>query len=346
MKIANSRLNKSALAIEDAQTEIRVLIKTSWQSGEALPKVAIRLQRIIDIALKDIPIATLKADAERSLKNFARRQWQLWQSLRISPRVLFYLGAQTAKGAKFKTLPTANDLRVLRRLQGVKTNFVVYDKGVPLSTYYKRVWDEGVKPTLDRIMQEVALDPNDFTGRNSLRNLAEMEVRYKAHQDSIAELKQSGTKLVIASSHADCSKRCAPHQGKIYSLDGTYGTTADGRKYEPLENATDIYYTTKAGRTYKNGLLGFNCRHKLSVFRGQQPTVISEKERKREYSITLEQRNLERAVRKKRVEALMLKDIDAQGYQQAKAQANVLYNRYKNYSKENNRAYYPMRVAI
>ena len=133
---------------------------------------------------------------------------------------------------------------------------------MPLGKYYKDVWEENVLPTLDKIAQSKALDPNDLTGRNSLRNLAEMEVRYTDHLDSIDDLKSRGVKLVIASTHADCSKRCLRWQGRIYSLDGTYGEI-NGKKYIPLEVATNIYYTTKAGRVYKNGLLGFNCRHRL-----------------------------------------------------------------------------------
>ena len=77
----------------------------------------------------------------------------------------------------------------------------------------------------------------------------------------------------------------------------------------------------------------------------QTPTVTAE-ERKREYAITLRQRELERAVRKKKVEALMLKDINKSGYAKAKAEAKILYGKYKEYSHENERAYYPMRVAI
>lgn len=99
-----------------------------------------------------------------------------------------------------------------------------------------------------------------------------------------SDFKSNGVKLVIASAHADCSGRCSKWQGKVYSLDGSYGTTEDGREYQPLENATDVYYTTKAGRTYKNGLLGFNCRHKLHEFNGQQPQTISKEDRKKEYA--------------------------------------------------------------
>lgn len=135
---------------------------------------------------------------------------------------------------------------------------MVTDTGVPLSRYYSDVWRNQVKPVLDRLCDGVALDPNDYSGRNSLRNLAEMEVRYNDHLQSIEALKAAGERLVVCSAHADCSDRCAPWQGRVYSLDGTSGVI-DGHRYVPLEQATDIYYTTKAGRVYKNGLLGLTA---------------------------------------------------------------------------------------
>ena len=214
-----------------------------------------------------------------------------------------------------------------------------------LSRYYSDVWRNRVKPALDRLCNGVALDPHDYTGRNSLRNLAEMEVRYADHLDNIADLKAEGERLVVCSAHADCSDRCAPWQGRVYSLDGTSGVI-DGNRYVPLERATDIYYTTKAGRVYKNGLLGFNCRHKLYPYRGELLPVISAEERKAEYEVTKRQRAMERDVRRAKTSALMLKDINKAEYIRQRDKAKALYRAYIRYSMDNNRAYYPMRVTI
>ncbi|MBQ8407144.1 MAG: hypothetical protein IJY38_04415, partial [Clostridia bacterium] len=134
---------------------------------------------------------------------------------------------------------------------------------------------------------------------------------------------------------------------RVYSLDGTTGTTKDGRKYVPLETATDIYYTTKAGRTYKNCLLGFNCRHKLKQYiEVMVVPTITEDERKRQDKITKTQRRMERDVIKARETALMYKDVNAKLYQQARNVAKARFEEYKNFSKENKRAYYPDRVKI
>lgn len=219
--------------------------------------------------------------------------------------------------------------------------------GVPTQRYSEEYIKKYVRPVFDRLAKQYPKDPGDISGRNTLRNRAEMEVRYNDHTQSIADLKASGAKLVIASAHADCSERCAPWQGRVYSLDGTRGVTDDGRSYVPLEDATDVYYTTKAGKTYKNGLLGFNCRHFLvpykSGYRFPKPNAAEER---RQYAITEQQRRMEREVRKWRTIAIESKGQDPERYSEARKKAIEANRAYINFSKENGRAYYPSRTKI
>lgn len=359
MKIARNRLNEYALILEDAQTEIREIIKTAFLLSLTKPVIERKVNTVITKTAKQIKIPRLASDSRQSLLTFASRQYALWLSLALPIKTIKVLGSEAGKGFPYKSKPTTKAERAIIAsvensllsvgkplTRQITPSYITDSKGVPLSTYYKDVWQNKVKPTLDRIASEVALDPNDYTGRNSLRNLAEMEVRYNDHLEAIERFKADGVRLVVASAHADCSDRCAKWQGRVYSLDGTYGVTPEGHRYVPLEVATDIYYTTKAGRRYKNGLLGFNCRHKLEEYKGELLPTVSAEERKREYAITVRQREMERAVRKKRVEALMLKDINEVGYKQAQAESKRLYTAYKNFCHSNDRAYYPMRVAI
>ena len=219
--------------------------------------------------------------------------------------------------------------------------------GVPLQKFSQEYMRDNVKPALDRLAAQQARDPGDVSGRNTLRNRAEMEVRYQAHLDGIEDLKRQNVRLVICSTHADCSERCKPWQGRVYSLDGTSGTTDDGRRFQPLENATDIYYTTKTGKTYKNGLLGFNCRHFLvpykSGYRFPKPNAAEER---REYNITQTQRRMEADVRKWRTVAVENKDIDQKRYLDARRKAIAANKAYIAYSKQHNRAYYPSRTKL
>ena len=342
MKAAFDKLNPYALAFENAQTLIREIVKKAFLRQVPMSAAREAIIKVIEQATQNEKIPRLQDAGRRSLWAFAENQLQTWRSMDVDAEMLLFLGEwrqgkQPAQTSAYIGTEAANG--------GGSISPRVYDMGVPLQQYYKDVWENKVKPIIDRLVEDTPLDPNDITGRNSLRNLAEMEVRYNGHLDNIAELKNAGVKIVVCSSHADCSDRCAPWQGRLYSLDGTSGTI-DGHKYIPLEVATDIYYTTKAGITYKNGLLGFNCRHHLEQYQGELLPQISSEQSKKESDITKQQRAMERAVRKVEAKAIMLKDIDARAARQAKREATKLYQEYMDFSVANNRAFYPSRIEI
>ena len=342
-------LNEQASVLVDAQTDIKTAIKQSILSGKSAEEAKDKINRIIDRAVERIRSPTLKQDGKVSLMKFANLAYARFnQNLKgISPlkiaAVTVLMRAITAKQPRGEVYRpnTATE-----RKAALTLSYTANDKGIPLREFQK-TYIERVDRALEELATARAMDPNDFTGRNSLRNFAEMQVRYERHQSEIVKLKERGVKLVICSVHADCSERCARWQGQVYSLDGTRGTTEDGRQYQPLENATDVYYTTKAGRTYKNGLLGFNCRHKLFEYKPKMAIPsVSEQKQKREYAITLKQREMERDVISARENTLIYKDADVEKYRAWKRVAVERYKNYKRFSAENKRAYYPDRVKI
>lgn len=351
-------LNDQASVLIDAQTDIKTAIKQGVLSGASFLTVKKSVQNIIDTALAKIRSPTLKEDARISLMRFADRAYgRFTQNLAgipsaLLPAVVVLTRGITESGQKVglyypKTDDERKAMRALQSSGSLQSNAIpVHQNGLPLDEFHK-IYMNRVLTSLDGLSEEYALDPNDFTGRNSLRNLAEMQVRYERHQDEIARFRVKGTKLVVCSVHADCSDRCSHWQGRVYSLDGTSGTTEDGRKYQPLENATDIYYTTKAGRTYKNGLLGFNCRHKLFEYKsGMEIPSVSEAEQKREYAITRIQREMERAVVAARENALEKKGVDIPAWRKWRDIAKERFEDYKKFSQLHDRAYYPDRVKI
>ena len=258
-KPSREQFNESAEAIEDAQGEIRLIVKNAFLYRRQKTETERKIKEAINRAKKKIKIIRLAEDAERSLLNFANQQMRTWKSADVLPEIFLLFGLTTDRNKVERELVEKSNFSQMSRKP------ILYEtdaKGIPLGQYYKNVWKDKIEPTLQRLSKEVALDPNDFSGRNSLRNLAEMEVRYNGHQEDIAKLREAGERLVVCSAHADCSDRCAPYQGRVYSLNGTRGVTPDGRRYVPLEEATNNprdVYVTKAGRVYQNGLLGFNC---------------------------------------------------------------------------------------
>lgn len=350
-------LNPQASILVDAQTDIKIIVKKGVLSGAPFAVVAAEVRKYIRKAISRLTSSVLKKDAKKSLSAFFIKSYNDFKTqLNLSPLLLAAvvllserITERRANGIqeKYFVPKTPREIDAAEQVaERTEIRLRAYDRGLPLQEFQKTYIDR-VSKALGCLAEEKALDPNDVTGRNSLRNLAEMQVRYERHLQEIADLKNSGTRLVVCSVHADCSERCAPWQGRVYSLDGTSGTTEDGRKFIPLETATDVYYTTKAGRTYKNGLLGFNCRHRLLPYKTNMVIpFVSETERKKEDAITKRQRALERAVIGYREEALMYKGNNAEKYREARRNAVEIYDEYKRFSKNNGRAYYPDRVKI
>lgn len=354
MRIANDPLNYQAIAIEEAETELRLLVKDNFLKRINRAKTDSKAREIINKALERIKIPSLKIVAKQSLINFyLRQQREINRINGANLLVLLSLIKLTEKDNE-----TVKNITVHRAKTIVKEAMQNYNEahrtnydttklyGVPLQRFSKDYINENVKPTLDRMIYDYAKDPDDLADRNSLRNKAEMEVRYQSHLDNIEELREQGHKLVIASEHADCSERCRKYQGRVYSLDGTSGTTADGRKFVPLEEATQNPKDL-TNRGVFNGLLGYNCRHYLVPYKDgfhfPKPNPVIEA---KEYEITQKQRYLERQVRHWRTKAIYKKSIDLDEYRKARDKAIAYNKKYIKYSKDNGRAYYPSRTKL
>lgn len=348
---AEKPLNKQAVVVEEAESALRIAAKHGYLNRHPRALMEKEARRVIEGALKRLPNDDLRRAAEVSLWRFFREQLRIWSTIR-GERLAVLLAILSLNGSSAieNPIPKQEALRAVKEYAGPA--FVDYtgdirQMGVPLGRFGEEHTRKLVRPVLDRLRRQKALDPGDVDKRNSLRNRAEMEVRYQDNLSQIERLREKGERLVIASTHADCSERCRGWQGRVYSLDGTSGTTPDGRKYVPLEEATDVWYVTKAGKRYKNGLLGFNCRHRLVPYKNglAAPSVPAEVEVE-EYAVTQKQRQLERNVRRWRAEAEMTKGLDPKAYRKAREKALGWNRRYISFSKAHGRAYYPSRTRI
>lgn len=335
------------------------MTKNEYLKRAPFRKITAKIKRIIDIVLKKIKYPELREATKQSLFDFYRRQYR--EISRINGTNLLVLLScvklTEPNNEIVKNMPLSRAEEIIKSsakdLGYDTTNFYATE----MRKFSQEYITQNVKPVFDRLSKQYPFDPasipkgNIANARNShinsLRNRAELEVRYNGHLENIKNLKEQGHRLVIASTHADCSERCAKLQGRVYSLDGTYGTTPDGRKYVPLEVATDVYYTTKAGKVWKNGLLGFNCRHYLVAYkdgyRFPKPNVAEER---KQYAITEKQRQYERNVRYWRTRAVYEKGIDSKAYKKAREKAVKWNNKYIDFSHSNGRAYYPSRTKI
>lgn len=322
------------------------------QSASSLDAV---FAEILRKTLLRIQIPALRDAARRSLTQFYMRLRLTAGNIPVGSLFVYLALAKTAKKSHSADLGVAEEFLSAvnnREAQAIldrceESGEEVILPGVPLQTYAQTYFRDKIAPVLDRMAKEEALDPDSeaYLGRmNTLRNRAEREVRYQSHIDEIQDFRARGVRLVVISAHADCSERCRPFQGEVFSLDGTSGTTSDGRSFAPLETATDIW--TKNGK-WKNGLFGFNCRHYMVAYQpGASFPKVSAQTERRQYAINIRQRAMESQVRRWKIERDTYRGINRARYLNAKKRAAMAQDRLERFCAENGRAIEPTRTKI
>lgn len=358
MRTTTDTLNRQAIACEEAQSLIRIAVKDGAFKRRPKDEIDKKVRLIILACLARLDSASMKSAAYRSLVAFYNSEMRIVQEIRRRDAIILFLALSRLVTHQIPVRERRGDygedmtLREAREIieetpyipEGDKLEILNY--GNALNTYHDDYIKKYIRPTLNRMAEEEALDPDSekYLGqRSTLRNRAEREVRWQGHIDEIQGFRDKGVKLVIASAHANCSPRCREWQGRVYSLDGTYGKTDDGREYVPLEVATNI--PTPNGKWF-NGLLGFNCRHYLVEYKPHYEfPMVSEATEKREYAIDQKQRYYERQVREWRAKAEMCRGTGAE-YTTAKRKAEMYNRRYIEFSRAHKRAYYPSRTRL
>ena len=228
---------------------------------------------------------------------------------------------------------TLSQTKVIDQFRGYITSGT---KGLPIIRNYDKKVMEQVKLLASENGKYV-----DKNGKSiSLRNKVEMSVRYQENMKDLENFRKD-VKLVWTSSHADASPRCSKWQGKLYSLDGSYGKI-DGIKYEPIENAL----RANGGNSIING---YNCRHYLIEYqpKSKPPKTFTKKEMQKQYKIDQKQRYYENQIRLYKSQELLL---NKKGFEnEANKYLNLwikLEKKYEQFSKENNRAFYRWRTEI
>lgn len=134
-----------------------------------------------------------------------------------------------------------------------------------------------------------------------------------ANEMQFQRMREYGIDLVEVSSHLGARPKCAPYQGKIYSLSGKH----------PRYRA---WSTTSYGDPA--GLLGINCRHVVYPFieglskRRFHPYPKAQNEKM--YKLQQQQRKLERNIRKAKRELRVMEALgDKQGIREAKEKVRL-----------------------
>lgn len=334
-----------AVLVTDAETDIKLLVRDCVVNGDSLYEVNNKVTSFIGDLLNNIESPAIKDKVRQSFPLFATRLYYQWLAV-IGTQALAYSFLTALKAQKtdipkeveekLKSLPKTQNLSSFTASFGN-----AYNRATP-NAVYNLEYEKEVKKRIENIAGMTA--KVDYNSRYSLRASVEIELRNERNQKQIEDLRNDGVQLAWINTHVNCSERCQPWQGKLYSLDGTYGKI-DGISYQPLENATEIY--DKYG--YKNGCLsGFNCRHRLVKYsKGFKPIAIPAKEIKWQRHLEQQQRYMERTVRKYESLALINKaNKETKEYRHYKSMAKSWADKYEKFSKRNKIPFYPSRLDI
>ena len=264
-KYERSGANWQAIAIDEATVEIKDTIVQGVVNRWAYRNLQKRVTEIIKRLVDELESDHLKEQARVALPKLASEVYKkAYNAFGNIPKQTLSL--------LFKP-PSEWTVEEKARIHEHVKNLSPPDPTVYRQGFAVAAGDEQYHAAVKRALSEIiAMEPKaDYESPVNLRNIAEMDVRYNAHLNELGGMRDRGVKLIMVPSHANCSKRCQRYQGRVYSLDGTEGTTSDGKRFRPLEWATknpdDLYTAKSSGRSYYNGLFGFNCRHKMVEYK-------------------------------------------------------------------------------
>lgn len=322
------------------QVKIKQIITADLSAGVSETATKAKIKKLIDTFCNDIEDVGYRDRARAVLvQSFAK-----WYREAATVRaVLPFLIVAVYRNAPFKVVKSA-------RRQAERLPLSLYERVENLTprVEYGREWHDAdyrkrLKAAYTRYLTYLADDEAKYSRRVSLRNLAEVEVRRQEIAQMLYRFRQQGVRYAWASSHADCSERCSHWQGKLYSLDGTYGTE-NGHTFQPIENAINVI--DRYGNI--NGLFGYNCRHRLIPYTSgsRPPRDYSAAQMKRERAIDQRQRQMERIVRNWKMRGYVLRGENAEASKKAFDKAREWTRRYEEYSHANGRAFYRERIQV
>lgn len=210
-----------------------------------------------------------------------------------------------------------------------------------------------LKKALDRLAADPSVSSEEGKRPITLWQRAELDVRHRRQEEMLGKQREEGIDLVWIATHPDCSKRCAPWQGKLFSLtkrsDPRLGHfkvgKVDGRWVYSL---TDIM-AQKDKYGYNNNIIsGFNCRHRTVPYaKGTEPPKEYSAAEIREQRETESRiRAMEREIRLAKTEAELYNGIDRKAYLAKSRAAERAVNAYKAYCEKKGYAWREYRIDI
>lgn len=348
-------LREQTIIIEDCTADLKALLNKRVYDGTTYDRFVKEADKLIENGLQEVSDEEMRINALSILRGFARREFK-----RLRASLMTIVGFSFVALKCVLTIWNSAEVKPKEKaykvLQSIEPQFAgvsqSFESGAGQSWRWATPLNEYMQDYMRTVRQTSAFLAQDRAkGEDglSLRLKSELYVRAKWQDDNMRKLRESGARLVWISSHVNCSERCQPYQGRLYSLDGTSGVSEDGHQFVPIEVATDRYTMTKAGKVYKNGTLsGFGCRHFTIPYKpkGETPLTYDASEIEKARAIEQEQRQLEREVYKARENYYSYRGVD-------NVKARIWYHKaaegkkaYIEFCNKNKVAWYPDRIKV
>lgn len=181
---------------------------------------------------------------------------------------------------------------------------------------------------------------------------AELDLRHEEQMNKLDALIKHGYRLCWLSSHADCSARCAPWQGKLVDIVNTSRLPSKRMDYKKdghtVYSLKSIMAETDEYGYHNTIINGFNCRHHLIPYSegSKPPKSVPERERKREYAISQRLREYERKIRSLKRKALLYNEFDKGRAEALSIEAKALTREYKAFAESHGYRWHRYRLEV
>ena len=370
--LAKERKDELALCVEDANTKLIEIINNSIlfaYSRIYAKSLVTNLCNEAEKRLKELNasdyliVNTINALKKRFMTEWLQviailKQMQKNDNLGLIGKTIQQMESKTPlemSGKKGVTIDLIDEDKTLgianAKIENLR-DLMTYNKLGASQRYidYVSKLNESLMDIKDKLA-DGSLTLKDSLGRTkSIRNMAEIETRYKMISEDLERQGIKQNDFMIASSHANASERCSWWQGKIFIVDldinsrpmGEYNGKKptqtvkghiDGKEYFSLREACE------------NGFLSYNCQHRLiKYYKGIKPPEYSILKIKGLRDATAKQRYLENGIRKwKRREKLADTPKERE---EAISKSKEWQAKYKAFSQEHGLPRYEWRTRI
>lgn len=367
---ANSLYQSKILPIfEEAETRIKLLVLTAFLTMQPKYLLIYSIMAIIKNVEKKLPD---DMQNKQAFINGLYKSSQKWIKLQYDkPKIKFIETKQQVEAilpsdVKMPKIDTPARLDEYINLNRTKLNIWAEAKGTPYIPNY----DKEIEKRIKQLSESTTTTSEDGKKPISLWQKAELDVRYENQMNALNELKARGVEYAYISSHPNCSKRCEAWQGSLVSLNQRATTPQQNIKkfrydkrsflvgtldHKPVYSLTDIMNCVDEYGYNNNIICGFNCRHRLTEYKGQNaPTKYDEADVKEQRKIEDKIRQLERKIRSMKKEYELLKkdyqltkskDIKKQ-LELLKIQIDKMVEFYKRFCEQNGYAYELYRIQV